>query len=143
MRRRTSAVPAICAQKWNRKQDARRRDCIYVGSNIQYNASELVAMYVSYIRGPVRLTCGTHFGLTKLPTSIVFIPASASLLMSSTLISVGMMDFSFWSPSRGPTSTIRTTDSDLEGSGEVGFVVTRHRRSTRVCEYEYGQRDLW
>ena len=53
-------------------------------------------------------TCGTHFGLTKLPASMTVEPAWPSRFMSPTLTSGGMIVFSFWSPSLGPTSTILT-----------------------------------
>jgi len=43
----------------------------------------------------VEHTCGTHFGLTKLPASITVAPAWASRLMSPTLTSGGMTAFSF------------------------------------------------
>jgi hypothetical protein len=49
--------------------------------------------------------CGTHFGLTKLVTSISFIPAACSACTSATLSSVRTGRASFCSPSRGPTST--------------------------------------
>ena len=49
--------------------------------------------------------CGTHFGLTKLVTSISRSPAACSRWMSSTLSAVDTVAGSFCSPSRGPTST--------------------------------------
>jgi hypothetical protein len=49
--------------------------------------------------------CGTHFGDTKLVTSMLRKPASVSRSTSSTLTSTGIVCFSFCSPSRGPTST--------------------------------------
>ena len=53
-------------------------------------------------------TCGTHFGATNDPASIVCKPVDANRLTSSILVSAGMLLFSFCSPSRGPTSMIRT-----------------------------------
>src|SRR5687768_6111518 len=54
--------------------------------------------------------CGTHFGLTKADTSIMAWPAADSLLTKAILSGVGTNADSFCSPSRGPTSTIRTRD---------------------------------
>lgn len=39
---------------------------------------------------------------------MMFNPLFANLLTNSILVSAGMLVFSFCSPSRGPTSTIRT-----------------------------------
>ena len=52
--------------------------------------------------------CGTHFGDTNDVASIAGTPASASVSISATFTSVGTIAFSFCSPSRGPTSTMRT-----------------------------------
>ena len=71
------------------------------------------------------LTWGTHFGLTKLPASIMSIPACVRRLTSSTFTCGGMTADSFCSPSRGPTSTIRTS-SGLTG-GEVSSQVEFER----------------
>jgi hypothetical protein len=49
--------------------------------------------------------CGTHFGLTKLVTSISFSPAACRRCTSSTLSAAETGCCSFCSPSRGPTST--------------------------------------
>ena len=46
-------------------------------------------------------------------------PADTSFEMNLTLTSVSTFDFSFWRPSRGPTSTIRTTFGRLWSSDEV------------------------
>src|SRR4030095_9457202 len=51
--------------------------------------------------------CGTHLGETKAVASTAGRPASARRSISSTLTAVGTSPFSFCSPSRGPTSTIR------------------------------------
>src|SRR3954447_22707898 len=56
----------------------------------------------------VSAICGTHLGDTKAPASITGNPVSDSRSISSTLTASGTMAFSFWSPSRGPTSTIFT-----------------------------------
>jgi hypothetical protein len=53
-------------------------------------------------------SCGTHFGLTKLVASIVRSPVADSRSISAILSGVAMTFFSFCSPSRGPTSTMRT-----------------------------------
>src|ERR1700759_5239655 len=54
------------------------------------------------------LTCGTHFGDTNDPASIVRRPVFASLSMRLFLVSSEIVFFSFCNPSRGPTSTIWT-----------------------------------
>src|SRR5437763_5417340 len=51
---------------------------------------------------------GTALGCTNEVTSIHAKPASESRSTKRTLASVGMAAGSFWSPSRGPTSTMRT-----------------------------------
>src|SRR5262249_40513207 len=56
----------------------------------------------------VSAICGTHFGETKLPDSTVLRPASASASINATLVASGTIVASFCSPSRGPTSTMRT-----------------------------------
>jgi hypothetical protein len=53
-----------------------------------------------------RQTCGTHFGETKEPASIVVTPVAASFSINWIFVSNGTIFFSFCSPSRGPTSTI-------------------------------------
>jgi hypothetical protein len=53
--------------------------------------------------------CGTHLGLTKAVASIVRWPQAARRRISSSLTAVGTLCFSFCSPSRGPTSTMRTS----------------------------------
>src|SRR5215470_7263425 len=53
--------------------------------------------------------CGTHFGETKAPASTARRPASASRSMSAILTATGADLASFCSPSRGPTSTMRTS----------------------------------
>src|SRR5690349_3325778 len=57
----------------------------------------------------VSAICGTHFGETKLPASIDLRPAASSFSMSATLVAVGSVACSFCSPSRGPTSHMRTS----------------------------------
>ena len=49
-------------------------------------------------------------------TSIRFSPASASIPISRTLSSVGITSGSFWNPSRGPTSRIRTVSGSDQPS---------------------------
>lgn len=53
---------------------------------------------------------GTHFGCTKLVASIVVRPATARRRMNSAFTGVGTVPFSFWRPSRAPTSWIRTRE---------------------------------
>ena len=48
--------------------------------------------------------CGTHFGLTKLATSIWLNPQPLSMSTSAILRGVGIGRASFCSPSRGLTS---------------------------------------
>ena len=50
--------------------------------------------------------CGTHFGDTKLVTSMLGKPAAVRRSTSSTFTAAGIICFSFCSPSRGPTSTM-------------------------------------
>src|SRR5215208_3769515 len=52
--------------------------------------------------------CGTHFGETKLVTSISVRPASCRRCTRPIFTSAGTGSFSFCRPSRGPTSTILT-----------------------------------
>src|SRR5262247_290669 len=52
--------------------------------------------------------CGTHFGDTNAVASTAGSPASARRSISSSFTRVGTSRGSFCSPSRGPTSTIRT-----------------------------------
>src|SRR5215470_8759417 len=52
--------------------------------------------------------CGTHFGETNAVASTAGRPASARRSISSSLTAVGTSPGSFCSPSRGPTSTMRT-----------------------------------
>src|SRR5512133_2925119 len=66
--------------------------------------------------------CGTHFGLTKLVTSISLQPAACSRCTSSIFTAAGTGCASFCSPSRGPTSTRVTW---------VGFIV-HSTISTRI-----------
>ena len=49
-------------------------------------------------------SCGTHVGGTKEVVSIVSRPAAARRRMNSAFTAAGTTDFSFWRPSRGPTS---------------------------------------
>lgn len=62
--------------------------------------------HVHRISNPI--TCGTHFGETKLVASTIGNPEETSIFINSTLTEVGIMCFSFCSPSLGPTSTIFT-----------------------------------
>src|SRR3954470_14227520 len=57
--------------------------------------------------------CGTHFGLTKLVTSISRTPAGGSRCTSSILTAASTVCFSFCSPSRGPTSTRVTREGSM------------------------------
>src|SRR5690606_10716301 len=51
---------------------------------------------------------GTHFGLTKLVASMLCSPVAERRSISSILCAVATIACSFWSPSRAPTSTMRT-----------------------------------
>src|SRR5690606_15828325 len=53
-------------------------------------------------------SCGTHLGLTKLVASMLCSPVAESRSTSAILSAVDTIAFSFCSPSRGPTSTMRT-----------------------------------
>jgi hypothetical protein len=57
--------------------------------------------------------CGTHFGLTKLVTSISRNPAACRRWTSSILTAASTICFSFCSPSRGPTSTSVTREGSM------------------------------
>src|SRR6188508_376656 len=65
------------------------------------------------ITAALSLICGTHFGLTKLVTSIWLTPASCRRCTSSIFCAVVTGAFSFCSPSRGPTSTSVTRDGSM------------------------------
>jgi hypothetical protein len=56
----------------------------------------------------MHVTCGTHFGETKLVASTTDRPAPTSLCISWIFTDAGTLPFSFCRPSRGPTSTIFT-----------------------------------
>ena len=58
---------------------------------------------------PQKRTCGTHFGATKEPASMFLTPVPESRRMSSSFTGSGILVFSFCKPSRGPTSTMRTS----------------------------------
>lgn len=60
--------------------------------------------------------CGTHFGATKEPASMVVKPVFASLSTKSIFVASGTVCFSFCNPSRGPTSTMRTWSARLEAA---------------------------
>lgn len=68
-------------------------------------------------------TWGTHLGETKLVASTTDRPVSERRLMNSILVSAGITDFSFWRPSRGPTSTILTNRGDTL-AGAVYFFLS-------------------
>src|SRR5690606_718208 len=55
---------------------------------------------------------GIHFGLTKLVASMLCSPVAERRSISSILSAVATMACSFWSPSRAPTSTIRTASGE-------------------------------
>src|SRR6476661_750796 len=77
-------------------------------------------------------SCGTHFGLTKLVASIVRRPVAERRSINAILSAVAMTLFSFCSPSRGPTSTIRT----LAGMATSRLQGHQHR----VCLDEVARR---
>lgn len=89
----------------------------------------LAWLYVFRIlRRGIALTCGTHLGATNDPASIVSRPVLARRSMSSIFVSSVMIFFSFWRPSRGPTSTSLT-----RLSREVLAVAKPRRRGTCDC----------
>src|SRR5690606_25713817 len=73
-------------------------------------------------------SCGTHLGLTKLVASMQRRPVADRRSISSTLAAVGMMDFSFCNPSRGPTSTMRTL------AGMAMSTLQRHQHGVGLDE---------
>ena len=77
----------------------------------------------------VCVTCGTHFGETKLADSMTSRPQSCRRSINSTLTVVFTDCFSFCRPSRGPTSTIVTRFGSLAKSGECASVASE--RATR------------
>ena len=54
--------------------------------------------------------CGTHFGETNEPTYTLFKPLYVSLFINVYFVLRSSIFFSFWRPSRGPTSTIFTNE---------------------------------
>lgn len=70
-------------------------------------------------------TCGTHFGDTKLVASTTGSPLETSNLISSTFTSVGIIVFSFCSPSLGPTSTILTTSGTEPKDCRINYMVPK------------------
>lgn len=56
-------------------------------------------------------------------------PVRASRSMSSIFVANGIVAFSFWSPSRGPTSTIRTWLLNEGGRASVAVANPRRERS--------------
>src|SRR5881394_3276313 len=76
----------------------------------------------------VSAICGTHFGLTKAPTSITGRRAADRRLTNSILSAVETRACSFCSPSRGPTSTMVTRTLELYQRGvrrhELAFAAT-------------------
>jgi hypothetical protein len=54
-------------------------------------------------------------GRTNEVTSIRFRPASARSAINRSLSSVGITSGSFWNPSRGPTSRMRTLSGNAVG----------------------------
>lgn len=88
-------------------------------------------LFVGSIKGyGTERTWGTHFGATNDPASMSRTPVCASLRMSSILVFSGIDVFSFCSPSRGPTSTIRTSSARDRG------VVERHRADRQPLALE-------
>ena len=75
--------------------------------------------------------CGTHFGLTKLVTSISRRPAACRRCTSSILAAAATGCFSFCSPSRGPTSTSVTLAGSCHCRRPPGAAVRRPRSPGR------------
>lgn len=77
---------------------------------------------------------GTHCGDTKLATSILEQPAATSLVISVTLSATDTATASFWSPSRGPTSTIWTAaGSGILCAAAAADVAEKNVRNGRCC----------
>ncbi len=81
-------------------------------------------------------SCGITSARTKLVTSRRRSPVRASASINSTLRAVGITSGSFWKPSRGPTSRMRTglgleRHASKPILGRRGFVDARSRRSDR------------
>ena len=84
--------------------------------------------------------CGTHFGCTKLPASMVSIPVAASRRTSSILVSTGILVCSFCKPSLGPTSTMRTWSLATEVRGEMEKL--RRAAGRRRCARRWRKRGV-
>lgn len=82
-------------------------------------------------------TCGTHFGCTNEPASIVFRPVLARRFTNSILVSAGILVFSFCRPSLGPTSTIRTWSANARRE-EVKLRVKLGMQSRLTCRLRSG-----
>lgn len=82
-------------------------------------------------------TCGTHFGCTNEPASIVFRPVLARRFTNSILVSAGILVFSFCRPSLGPTSTIRTWSANARRE-EVKLRVKLGMQSRLPCRLRSG-----
>lgn len=81
-------------------------------------------------------TCGTHFSGTNEPASMVVTPVLASRSINSSLVCIGIDFFSFCSPSRAPTSTMRTwsdvnRDSVAKRRVERGARMAEERRNLK------------
>ena len=74
-------------------------------------------------------SCGTHFGLTKLVTSIRSKPQSDSRSTSPILACVSISRFSFCRPSRGAISTMET---------RFGRHDPRHHASSGFSDQQHG-----
>jgi hypothetical protein len=71
---------------------------------------------------PASAMRGTHFGLTNEATSITGRPAALSMSTNAILSAVVTAAASFWSPSRGPTSTTVTLEGwSTSGLGACSF----------------------
>ena len=92
----TSCAPAAAAAS---------KPCMF-GTSTGYATPGLRRMRA--ITSALSAICGTHFGDTNAVASTAGRPASDRRSISSTLIAVGIVCFSFCRPSRGPTSTIFT-----------------------------------
>ena len=78
---------------------------------------------VSFSIYDLNRTCGTHFGDTNDPASMFLTPVEESLRINSSFVSSPNPLASFCKPSRGPTSTTRTSLAAL------GVVVEKLRRA--------------
>ena len=99
----TSPTPAACA----------RSSPVRLGTSAAYRVPGAREMPAN--TSAASAICGTHFGLTNADTSIAGRRAAVNRSTNSILFAVLIVAGSFWSPSRGPTSTIVTREGSVTG----------------------------